>query len=182
MNRFRMMLGLMIVGTLALTACSAGVTDCRVACPKPAWVDMPPVLGGVGYKKGIDPGTARTLAEDDARHKIAREISAKVAGLLEQSLQQVTGAEGEITGHNYAEGITRTLHKQYLSGSRVSQYWEDCCNGGYYALVTIEKEALMAAANDQAKAAAKKLLANAEAKHEELSSKFNELLEKEFGE
>lgn len=180
MKTMTMSVGLIVVVGMFLAACS-GASTCRTSCPRPAWVDKPPVLGGVGYKQGINVGVARTLAEDDARHKIAREISVKVAGLLEQSLQQVLGPEGEKTGHEYVEGITRTLHKNFLSGSRVSEYWEDCCDGGMYALVTIEKEALMEAANAQAKAAAEKLLAQAEEKHEELSKKFNDLLEKEYG-
>ena len=165
-----------------VVGCSAGMDNCRMACPRPAWADTPPVLGAIGVKKGINVGTARTLAEDDGRHKLAREISVKVSGLLEQSIQNVAGAEGEMTGHDYAEGITRTLHKQFISGSRVTQYWEDCCDGTMYALVTIEKEALLEAANQAAKHAAKKLLKEAEGKHEELSKKFNELLDKEFGE
>jgi len=180
MNKILATVGMMAGLGMLLVACS-GANTCRMSCPRPAWVDKPPVLGAVGYKQGINVGTARTLAEDDARQKIAREISVKVAGLLEQSLQQVLGPEGEKTGHEYAEGITRTLHKNLISGSRVSEYWEDCCDGGMYALVTIEKEALMEAANAQAKAAAEKLLAQAEEKHEELSQKFNELLEKEYG-
>jgi len=166
-----------------LAACGGAAGDCLDDCPRPAWADNPPTIGAVGIAQGTNTGMARKMALDKGRHEIARQISVKVMGLLEQSAQQVVGAEpGVITGHEYAEEITRTLHKQFLSGSRAVHYWQDCCTGDWYALVTIEKEGLLQAANQAAKAAAKKILKIAEEKHEELSKKLDENIKKEFGE
>jgi len=175
---------MMVLGLAALVAaCSGGESNCRVGCPKPAWVDKPPKLAAAGYSKGINPGVCRTLAEDDGRHKLAREISVKVSGLLEQSLKQVVGPEAaEVYGHQYAEGITRTLHHQYLSGTHVEEYFEECCGDqAYYALVTLEKDGMLQAANEAAKQAAQKLMGEAEAKHEELRTHLEEAIKKEFG-
>ncbi len=171
-----------LAGIVALVGCSAAPDACRSACPRPAWVDTPPTLGAIGIKKGINTGMARKLATDEGRQEIARQISVKVMGLLEQSAQQVIGAEpGVITGHEYAEEITRTLHKQFLSGSKPVHFWQDCCTGEWYALVTIEKEGLLQAANQAAKQAAQKILKVAEEKHVELSQKLDEKLEAEYG-
>jgi hypothetical protein len=173
------LLALGLVMVAAVTAACGGGNQCRKDCPKPVWVDNPPTLGAVGVGKGINVSVARDLAEDNGRHKLAQTISVKVSGLLENSLQQVLGPEGEMTGHQYAEGIKRTLYQQYLSGTQVIHYWEDCCVGDYFVLITIEKDALIAAANQAAKQAAEKLLQNAEEKHEELRKKFDEELQKE---
>ena len=168
---------------LLLAACSGtgpGVCDYS-DCPKPEWIDTAPVLGAVGIAQGINVSMARKLATDNARHELARQITTKVMGVLDQSAQQVVGANpGEITGHQYAEEITRTLHKQFLAGTRPVKYWQDCCTGDQYVLVTIDQEGLMAGANMAAKIAAKKILKQAEAKHEQLSKKMEEILKKEF--
>jgi len=165
-----------------LAACSAGTNKCSYATEQPAWVLAPPALGAVGIAKGINAGTARDTALDKGRHELARQVSAKVMGMLERSVQEVVGAgEGEVAGHEYKEEATRTLHKQFLSGSRAVEFWNDCETGEWYALVTIEKEGLLAAANQAAKAAAEKLMASAEEKHEELIKKLDEQLDKEFG-
>ena len=179
MRRVLEAVGLVVVMAMLVAACG-GDQHCRSACQKPAWVDNPPVLSAAGAGKGINAGMARELCADKGRHALAREINVQVAGLAEQSWQQVIGANDENTGHQYAEGITRSLHKMFLSGSRAAHYWEDCCDGTYYCLVTIEKEGLLKAANQAGQQAAKKLLKGAEAKHKELNTKFGELLEKEF--
>lgn len=180
MNRLGTVFVLVSFGAFALFACSGN--RCKTECPQPAWVNTPPVLGAMGYNKGINPGLARDLAEDNARAKIAKAISVKMSGLLEESYQQVAGPESELTGHQYFEGIKQTIYNQSLSGARVVQYFEDCCTDGIYALVTLEEESLMAMANEQAKAAAKVLLSNAEEKHEELSKKFSKAMKKAYGE
>jgi len=170
--------------TLALAAgCSSGEGQLcdNDACPSPSWTESTPALGAVGMAKGINVAMAKKLAVDNARHELARQIAAKVMGVLDQSAQQVVGANpGEITGHQYAEEITRTLHKQFLSGSRAEEYYRNCCNGDWVALVIIDREGLLEAANIAAKIAAKKILKLAEAKHKELSEKMEEILAKEF--
>jgi hypothetical protein len=166
-----------------LIGCSGGGgNQCDYSnCPRPPWVDEPPVLGAVGIAKGINIGMARKLAVDTGRHELARQIAAKVMGVLDQSAQQVVGANpGEVTGHQYAEEITRTLHKQFLSGSRAVKFYTDCCTGEQYALVTIDQKGLTQAANMAAQMAAKKILKQAEKKHEKLSEKMEEIMEKEF--
>jgi hypothetical protein len=177
------LIGLVVMGVAMLTACSGPNGDvCDYSeCPRPAWADESPVLGAVGIAEGINVGMARKLATDNARHELARQISVKVMGVLDQSAQQVVGANpGEITGHQYAEDIQRTLHKQFISGSKAVRFWQDCCTGETYALVTIDQEGLMAGANVAAKLAAQKILKQAEAKHQQLSEKMEEILEKEF--
>ncbi len=170
--------------TLALLAgCSgSGGELCNNSdCPSPSWTEAPPALGAVGMAKGINVAMAKKLAVDNGRHELARQIAVKVMGVLDQSAQQVVGANpGEITGHQYAEEITRTLHKQFLSGSRAVDYYRNCCNGDWVALVTIDREGLLDAANIAAKLAAEKILKIAEAKHKELAKKMEEILEKEF--
>ena len=175
---------IVVVGMLAMACGPAGPKMCDYSnCPRPEWSDTPPALGAVGIAKGINVGMARKLATDNGRHELARQIAAKVMGVLDQSAQQVVGANpGEITGHQYAEEITRTLHKQFLSGSKPVHYWQDCCTGEWYALVTIDQEGLLAGANMAAKAAAQKILKQAEAKHEQLSEKMEEIMKKEFPE
>jgi len=178
----RQVMMFLMVGLL-LSACGpAGPGACDYSdCPRPEWTDTPPVLGAVGIAQGINVGMARKLAVDNGRHELARQIATKVMGVLDQSAQQVVGANpGEITGHQYAEEITRTLHKQFLSGSKPVKYWRDCCTGDQYALVTIDQEGLLAGANMAAKAAAQKILKQAEAKHKQLSEKMEEIMEKEF--
>ena len=171
--------GVILVAAFGLlTACSASAN----MCPRPVWANAPPALGAVGIAKGINTGTARDSALDKGRHELARQISAKIMGMLERSLQEVIGAgDGEVAGHEYKEEVTRTLHKQFLSGSRAVEYWRDCDTGEWYALVTIEKEGLLAAANQAAKQAAEKMMAAAEEKHEELIKKLDEQLDKEYG-
>ena len=173
-----------LIACVALVAAACGgPQNCQSNCPRPVWADSPPALGAIGIAKGTNTGMARKMALDKGRQEIARQISVKVMGLLEQSAQQVVGANpGEITGHEYAEEITRTLHKQFLSGSKAVHYWQDCCTGEWYVLVTVEKEGLLMAANQAAQAAAKKILKMAEGKHEELAKKLDENIDKEFGE
>lgn len=175
---------IVVVGMLALACGPAGPGVCNYSdCPRPEWTDTPPALGAVGIMKGINVSMARKLAVDQGRQELARQIATKVMGVLDQSAQQVVGANpGEITGHQYAEEITRTLHKQFLSGSKPVHYWRDCCTGEWYALVTIDQEGLLAGANMAAKAAAQKILKQAEAKHEQLSEKMEEIMKKEFPE
>jgi len=171
-----------LVVLLAATACSGSSDTCNYSnCPRPEWADTPPVLGAVGIAQGINIGMARKLATDSGRQQLARQIAVKVMGVLDQSAQQVVGANpGEITGHQYAEEITRTLHKQFLTGSRAVKFYTDCCTGEQYALVSIDQEGLANAANTAAKLAAQKILKQAEAKHQELSDKMEEILAKEF--
>ena len=175
---------IVVLGMLALACGPAGPEMCDYSdCPRPEWADTPPALGAVGIMKGINVAMARKLAVDQGRQELARQIAAKVMGVLDQSAQQVVGANpGEITGHQYAEEITRTLHKQFLSGSKPVHYWRDCCTDEWYALVTIDQEGLLAGANVAAKAAAQKILKQAEAKHEQLSEKMEEIMKKEFPE
>ena len=175
---------IVMAGMLAMACGPAGPGVCDYSdCPRPEWADTRPALGAVGIMKGINVAMARKLAVDQGRQELARQIAAKVMGVLDQSAQQVVGANpGEITGHQYAEEITRTLHKQFLSGSKPVHYWQDCCTGEWYALVTIDQEGLLAGANMAAKAAAQKILKQAEAKHEQLSEKMEEIMKKEFPE
>ncbi len=171
-----------LIVLFAVSACSGGSDQCDYSdCPRPEWADVPPALGAVGIAQGINVGMARKLATDSGRQQLARQIAVKVMGVLDQSAQQVVGANpGEITGHQYAEEITRTLHKQFLTGSRAVKFYTDCCTGEQYALVTIDQEGLASAANTAAKLAAQKILKQAEAKHQELSDKMVEILDKEF--
>ena len=171
-----------LVVLFAMTACSGGSDQCDYSdCPRPEWADVPPALGAVGIAQGINVGMARKLATDSGRQQLARQIAVKVMGVLDQSAQQVVGANpGEITGHQYAEEITRTLHKQFLSGSRGHDFYRNCCNGDWVALVMIDREGLLEAANIAAKLAAEKILKVAEAKHKELSEKMEESLDKEY--
>jgi hypothetical protein len=172
----------LIVMVLHLVGCAGSQGQCDYSdCPRPQWADVPPALGAVGIAQGINVGMARKLATDSGRQQLARQIAVKVMGVLDQSAQQVVGANpGEITGHQYAEEITRTLHKQFLTGSRSSEFYTDCCTGEQYALVVIDQEGLANAANTAAKLAAQKILKQAEAKHQELSEKMVEILDKEF--
>jgi len=175
----------LLIGVLVMAAAAcgpAGPGTCDYSdCPRPEWADTPPALGAVGIAQGINVGMARKLATDNGRQELARQIAIKVMGVLDQSAQQVVGANpGEITGHQYSEEITRTLHKQFLTGSKAVKFWVDCCTGEQYALVTIDQEGLLAGANMAAKAAAEKILKQAEAKHQQLSEKMEEILEKEF--
>ena len=171
-----------LVVLLFALGCSGGSDRCDYSdCPRPEWLDVPPALGTVGIAQGINVGMARKLATDSGRQQLARQIAVKVMGVLDQSAQQVVGANaGEITGHQYAEEITRTLHKQFLTGSRAVKFYTDCCTGEQYALVTIDQEGLASAANTAARLAAQKILKHAEAKHQELSEKMVEILDKEF--
>jgi len=170
---------------LALAAgCSAageGVLCSDRACPSPAWTENPPALAAVGMAQGLNAAMAKKLAADNGRHELARQIAIKVMGVLDQSAQQVVGAApGEITGHQYAEEITRTLHKQFLAGSRVETWYRNCCTGEWVALVTIDREGLLAGASLAAKLAAEKILRQAEAKQEELARKMEEILDREL--
>ncbi len=177
----KILTAILALSLLASCSSSEGQLCNNDACPSPSWTENPPALGAVGMAKGINVAMAKKLAVDNARHELARQIAAKVMGVLDQSAQQVVGANpGEITGHQYAEEITRTLHKQFLTGSRAVKFYNDCCTGEQYALVTIDQEGLASAANTAAKLAAQKILKQAEAKHQELSDKMVEILDKEF--
>jgi hypothetical protein len=177
----KILIATLTLAFLASCSSSEGQLCNNDACPSPSWTESPPALGAVGMAKGINVAMAKKLAVDNARHELARQIAAKVMGVLDQSAQQVVGANpGEITGHQYAEEITRTLHKQFLSGSRGHDFYRNCCNGDWVALVMIDREGLLEAANIAAKLAAEKILKVAEAKHKELSAKMEEILEKEY--
>ncbi|MBM4386489.1 MAG: hypothetical protein FJ088_02045 [Deltaproteobacteria bacterium] len=178
-------LSLFVVALLSLNFCSgAGKSVSYDGCPRPAWVDNPPVEGGlahIGVARGISTSSGRKLAEDNGRHGIAQQMSVKVMGLIEQSFQSVAGkSPEEMAGHEYGEGVQRTLYKQFISGVRPFKYYFDCVKDEYYALMVMDYQALAAAAKQQADKAAKELLQTAKEKHEELSKKMDELLDKEF--
>ena len=147
----------------------------------PSWFMNPPPLCAATSAKGATAHIGRTSATDKGRQELARQISTKVMGYLEQSLQNAvgTGME-EAVGHEYAEGATRSIHKMSLSGSRSVKYDFSTSSGEWLTLVCLDYEKLVEAAQKTAKDAAAKLVDKYKERHQELVNKMDENLKKEF--
>ncbi len=147
----------------------------------PSWFMNPPPLCAATSAKAATTSMGRRLATDKGRQELAQQISTKVMGYLEQSLQNSvgTGME-EAVGHEHAEGATRSIHKMSISSSRTVKFDMNTATGEWLALTCLDYQKLVEAAQKTAKDAAAKLADKYKERHQELVNKMDETLKKEY--
>jgi len=148
----------------------------------PAWFMNPPNLCTAATAKGATTHIARLSAVDKGRQELARQISTKVMGMLEQSVKNATGTglEGAV-GHEYMEGATRSLHKMALAGSVGKKYDFNTQSGEWMALVCLDPSKMAEAAKKAAQDAAGKLVDSMKQHHDAVVGNMDQQLDKHMG-
>ena len=150
----KLAIGLGAVAAVALfvVGCGAPAMQKQVSC---AWDDAPPgqeveapdwICGGgfedyevtaVGFWKSKNPNHARTMAENEARKRIATRMRALVKRRI-KSYTQTTGQGDDETVDQVSEDVSKTLTVETLYGVRLLRFRKSPF-GTTYVLVGMDK-------------------------------------------
>jgi len=133
-----------VVGLMVIAACSSSNVT------RPAWVDKPGGIysgdrGKAFYAAGVasniqNVASRRTIAETDARTKLARVFQTHIKDLVKKAwlYRSEGGVEVRISEEEFASEATKGFTDMKLTGSIILEYYYDSEEKTQYAYATLD--------------------------------------------